>query len=128
LLRGPSVHGVELVGSRRRGTATEQSDIDPPVHTVDFDQLAAALPRVELEPLRPLAAQWDRLSEEATSYMLVLPGTIKLDLVFDRPPRLEPPWEVPRSTWLRSTRTSETGRSGWAASSSPVTPASSNCS
>jgi predicted nucleotidyltransferase len=46
LLREPSVHGVELVGSRRRGTATKLSDIDLLVHTVDFDQLAAALPRV----------------------------------------------------------------------------------
>jgi predicted nucleotidyltransferase len=97
LLGQPSVQSVELVGSRLHGTATELSDIDLLVDTDDFELLAAALPRL-LDSLEPLAAQWDRLSEEATYYMLVLPGAIKLDLVFDRPPRLEPPWEVSRST------------------------------
>lgn len=77
LLGQPSVQSVELVGSRLHGTATELSDIDLLVDTDDFESLAAALPHL-LESLEPLAAQWDRLSEEATYYMLVLPGAIKL--------------------------------------------------
>ena len=97
MLHESSVLDIQLVGSRRNGTNTELSDIDLLVVTDDFEPLAAALPRV-LAPLEPLAAQWDRLSEEATYYMLILPGAIKLDLVFDRPPQLEPPWEVCRST------------------------------
>lgn len=89
----PSVRSVRLVGSRAEGRATELSDVDLLVETDDFDRLSRDLPRL-LEPLSPLAAQWDRLSEEATYYMVILPGAVKLDLVFERPPRLEPPWEA----------------------------------
>ena len=93
----PSVRSVRLVGSRADGTATELSDIDLLVETDDFDALSRDLPHL-LEPLSPLAAQWDRLSDEATYYMVILPGAAKLDLVFERPPRLEPPWEARRDT------------------------------
>jgi len=93
----PNVLGVRLVGSRAEGRATELSDVDLLVETDDFDRVAADLPQL-LEPLHPLAQQWDRLSEEATYYMVMLPEAVKLDLVFDRPPTLEPPWEVRADT------------------------------
>jgi Nucleotidyltransferase domain len=93
----PSVRSVRLVGSRAEGRATELSDFDLLVETDDFDRLRADLPRL-LEPLAPLAAQWDRLSEEGACYMLMLPGAVKLDLIFARPPRLEPPWEARADT------------------------------
>ena len=93
----PAVHDVRLVGSHASGTARDLSDVDLLVETDDFDRLSADLPHV-VAPLAPLSAQWDRLSEEATYYMLVLPGALKLDLVFDRPPVLPGPWEVTRDT------------------------------
>lgn len=93
----PAVNSVRLVGSRAEGRAHALSDWDLFVETDAFEAVAAALPGL-LAPLDPLAAQWDRLSEEATYYMLVLPGALKVDLVFDRPPRLEPPWEVRADT------------------------------
>jgi hypothetical protein len=44
-------------------------------------------------PLEPLAAQWDRLGKHAT-YMLMLPGAIKIDLFpGDERRELEPPWK-----------------------------------
>lgn len=67
------------------------------VETDDFHDLGGDLPRL-LEPLSPLAAQWDRLSEGATYYMLILPGAVKVDLVFERPPQVEPPWEARSDT------------------------------
>ena len=93
----PAVRAVRLVGSRAEGRAHALSDWDLLVETDAFEAVAAALPGL-LAPLDPLAAQWDRLSEEATHYMLVLPGALKVDLVFDRPPRLEPSWEVRADT------------------------------
>jgi predicted nucleotidyltransferase len=97
LLAEPSVREVELVGSRAQGRTTDLSDVDLLVETDDFPALAARLPKV-VEPLEPLARQWDRLSEEAACYMLVLPGALKLDLIFDRQPTVQPPWRVDRST------------------------------
>ena len=97
LTEHPNVLAVRLVGSRAEGRATELSDVDLLVETDDFDRLAPDLPLL-LEPLRPLAEQWDRLSEEDTYYMVMLPGAVKLDLVFEREPKLEPPWEVRRDT------------------------------
>ena len=70
----------------------ELSDWDFLVETDDFERVRADLSRL-VEPLRPLAAQWDRLSEEAACYMLLLPDGTKVDLLFDRPPALEPPWQ-----------------------------------
>lgn len=93
----PSVLSVRLVGSRAEGRATELSDIDLLVETDDFHRLRGDLSRL-VEPLSPLAAQWDRLSEGATYYMLMLQGAVKVDLVFDRPPRHEPPWEIRSDT------------------------------
>lgn len=76
----PSVTSVRLIGSRAEGTAHDLSDWDFAVETGDFPRLAEALPRL-VEPLRPLAAQWDRYSDHAC-YMLVLSGPAKIDLIF----------------------------------------------
>ena len=92
LRRHDAVRSVSLVGSRAQGRVTELSDWDFLVESDDFERLRADLPRL-VEPLAPLAAQWDRLSEEAACYMLLLQDGTKVDLLFDRPPVLEPPWE-----------------------------------
>jgi hypothetical protein len=95
--RHPAVKSVELVGSRARGDPTELSDWDFLVETDDLDAVADALPALVADA-EPLAAQWDRLSEEATYFMLVLSDGTKVDFVLQRPPRLEPPWVVTRET------------------------------
>jgi hypothetical protein len=76
----PAVESVELAGSRARGSETPLSDWDFQVETGDFGALAEALPRL-VEPLDPLARQWDRYSPHPT-YMLMLRGPLKLDLLF----------------------------------------------
>jgi hypothetical protein len=91
-----AVRSVRLVGSRAEGHATELSDVDLLVDA-DLDVLERDL-AVLVAPLEPLAAQWDRLSEEASYFMLLLPGGIKVDLVFDVPPTNEPPWQVSAGT------------------------------
>lgn len=94
----PSVVRVELVGSRGRGDATALSDWDFQIHTTNARVLARDLPAL-VEPLEPLAAQWDRLGEHAT-YMLMLPGAIKIDLFPGNERRaIEPPW-VPAASNL----------------------------
>lgn len=57
---------------------TALSDWDLRIEAIDVDELIAALPPLT-EPLTPLAAQWDRLSDRVV-YMLILPGGIKVDL------------------------------------------------
>lgn len=76
----PSVRNIRLTGSRAEGTAHELSDWDFAVETRDFPRLADELPQL-VEPLRPLAAQWDRYSDHAC-YMLMLSGAVKVDLIF----------------------------------------------
>jgi hypothetical protein len=93
----PSVHRVELAGSRAAGTATRLSDWDFAVETDDFAGLADALPAL-VAPLEPLAQQWDPLGEHPT-YMLTLRGATKIDLIFSAEPMRErPPWEVSAET------------------------------
>jgi predicted nucleotidyltransferase len=72
LLAHDAVRSVRLVGSRAEGRATLLSDVDLLVDA-DLDELKPDLAQL-LAPLGPLAAQWDRLSEEASYYMLLLPG------------------------------------------------------
>jgi hypothetical protein len=93
LRRHPSVRRVELVGSRARGTPTALSDWDFGVETDDLAALEPALPGL-VAPLEPLAEQWDPLGEPP-SYMLVLRGPVKLDLIFfhETVPH-RPPWRV----------------------------------
>jgi hypothetical protein len=76
----PAVESVELAGSRSRGTATPLSDWDFQVETNDFAALGRDLPRL-VDPLEPLSRQWDRYSPHPT-YMLMLRGPLKLDLLF----------------------------------------------
>ena len=93
----PAVGRVRLVGSRASGRETTLSDWDFLVETTDVDAVSTALPDLAAR-LEPLVAQWDRLSEEASYYMLILGDGTKVDLVLDRPPVLEPPWEVSAET------------------------------
>jgi hypothetical protein len=93
LRRHPSVRSVELVGSRARGSPTALSDWDFGVETDDLAALKPALPGL-VAPLEPLAEQWDPLGEPPT-YMLVVRGPVKIDLIFSHeavPQR--PPWRV----------------------------------
>ena len=90
-IRHPGVRSIELAGSRAMGQARPDSDWDFLVETRDFDAVAAALPEL-VAPLEPLAAQWDRLSDEQC-WMLILRGPVKVDLIFpDEPHVHEPPW------------------------------------
>jgi predicted nucleotidyltransferase len=90
------VTSVRLVGSRARGSAGELSDWDFAVETGDFAALAPRM-RTLVEPLAPLAAQWDPLGTERC-YMLILRGPVKVDLIFDEPQEESPPWSVERRT------------------------------
>jgi predicted nucleotidyltransferase len=110
----PAVERIGLVGSRAEGRATRWSDWDFGVRARDFDALSAALPEL-LAPLEPLVQQWDRLSDHQC-WMLILPGPVKVDLIFkDEPHVKEGPWKVGPDTlsgiddhfwdwalWLRS--------------------------
>jgi Nucleotidyltransferase domain len=89
--RHPEVRSIELAGSRATGQARPDSDWDFLVEARDFHAVAAALPEL-LAPLKPLAQQWDRLSDEQC-WMLTLRGPVKVDLIFPREPHVhEPPW------------------------------------
>jgi hypothetical protein len=96
LLRHRAVEKVELVGSRATGGFLPLSDWDFLVETDDFDAVAAALPEL-VEPLRPLARQWDPLGEHPC-YMLMLAGALKVDLIFDRPHEHAPRWVLTAQT------------------------------
>jgi hypothetical protein len=60
------------------------------VDTDEFPAVGSAMALL-LEPLAPLAQQWDRLS---TTYcwMVIVPGPHKLDFIFATPHECEPPW------------------------------------
>jgi hypothetical protein len=93
----PAVDSVELAGSRAKGTDTPLSDWDFQVETSDFGALVMALPGL-VEPLEPLSRQWDRYSPHPT-YMLMLRGPLKLDLLFlGRLNEPRPPWSVSAQT------------------------------
>jgi predicted nucleotidyltransferase len=92
LAPSPQVVRVDLVGSRARGEETALSDWDFRIDTSNGAVLARELPTL-VEPLEPLAAQWDRLTERAT-YMLMMPGAVKVDLFpGDELRAIQPPWE-----------------------------------
>ena len=96
LARDIRIHRVELTGSRARGTATALSDWDFTVTTAAFEAVRDALPTLTA-PLRPVVAQWDRLSRN-WCYMMILPGPLKVDLIFEQPHPIEPPWLVNAAT------------------------------
>lgn len=96
LEKHPAVRAVRLVGSRQRGTGGRLSDWDFEVDVADFAAVAGDLPTL-MSSLHPLAQQWDPLSRRAT-YMLILPGAVKVDLLFDRQHEPERPWKVNAET------------------------------
>src|SRR5205823_2037339 len=59
------------------------SDWDFRVATDDFTSVAQALPSL-VAPMKPLAAQWDRLSDQQC-YMIIIDGPRKIDFIFDEP-------------------------------------------
>jgi len=97
--RHPAADKVRLSGSRASGEAGPLSDWDFEVKTADFRSVAGALPEL-VAPLAPLAQQWDRLSDHAC-YMLMLPGEVKVDLIFEEPHMPQPPWVVNSETLRR---------------------------
>ena len=88
----PSVRGVTLSGSRARGDATSLSDWDFEVETEDFASLKDALPSL-IAPIEPLVTLWDPLADHAT-FMLILSGPTKVDLIFEEPVAPLPPYDV----------------------------------
>ena len=98
LLRGHAgIRGVALIGSRAEGTAHELSDWDFAVEAGDFSAVERDLPQL-LSPLDAVAAQWDRYAPHAT-YMLILPGPTKIDLLFlDEKREWSAPWAVGPAT------------------------------
>jgi predicted nucleotidyltransferase len=92
----PAVRRIQLVGSRARGDATVFSDWDFQVVTNNFLLLANDLSSL-VQPLLPVATQWDRLSDEKC-YMLVLRGPAKVDLLFQVANEHDPPWIVTGET------------------------------
>jgi hypothetical protein len=89
----PAVGGVELAGSRSRGTHEELSDWDFAVTTSDFAAVARDLPAL-IAPLRPLGQQWEPLGHFPV-YQVLLAGPTKVEYLFlDRSqqamPALEP--------------------------------------
>ncbi len=96
LLSDVGIQSVELTGSRARGTATALSDWDFTVTAADSDAVRDRLPSLT-SPLRPVIAQWDRLSRN-WCYMMVLAGPAKIDLIFSEPHPAASPWVVTAST------------------------------
>jgi hypothetical protein len=95
----PSVTRVELAGSRSRGTHTELSDWDFDVKTADFKSVACDL-RTLVEPLGPLAAQWEPLGHFPV-YMLLLSGPTKVEYLFlEHSQRPKPPLQPSKETLL----------------------------
>ncbi len=90
------IQRVELTGSRARGTATPLSDWDFTVAVAEFGAVRKELPSLT-SPLRPVIAQWDRLSRR-WCYRMILAGPVKVDLIFDRPHPIASPWMVSAAT------------------------------
>jgi hypothetical protein len=86
---------VELAGSRSRGTHQELSDWDFAIETSDFGSVARDLPTL-VEPLEPLAAQWEPLGHFPV-YMLLLRGPTKIEYLFlDHTQEASPPVKLSR--------------------------------
>jgi hypothetical protein len=97
LTRHAHVQAARLVGSRATADAHDFSDWDFLVETDDLAAVAQDIP-VLVEPLRPIAQQWDRYADYAC-YMLMLPGAVKIDFLFiDHPQDWAAPWIPSRDT------------------------------
>jgi hypothetical protein len=95
--RHPAVRDIRLTGSRARGEAHDLSDWDFVVETSDFEAVAGDLNDL-VAPLASLAAQWDPFAGHAC-YMLMLPGAVKVDLLFlDQPREWAGAWEPSAAT------------------------------
>jgi len=99
LLAHPAVEAARPVGSRAGGAPTALSDWDFELLGPDLAQIAAALPGL-VERLRPIAHGWDPLGNRRT-YMLLLPGPIKVDLILALPHEPAQPWTVSAETLPR---------------------------
>ena len=92
---------AELTGSRARATATALSAWDVTVTAAEFDvdkfEAVREGPPSLTAPLRPVVAQWDRLSRN-WCYMMIRTGPVKVDLIFDRPHPIALPWRVSSAT------------------------------
>jgi hypothetical protein len=96
----PAVDGVELAGSRSRGTHEELSDWDFAVTTSDFDAVAADMPGL-VAPLAPLGEQWEPMGHFPV-YQVLLPGPTKVEYLFlDYSQEAAPP-VTPSPTTLRA--------------------------
>jgi hypothetical protein len=98
LLAGhPAVTGVELAGSRSRGTHEELSDWDFAVETSDFDAVARDLPTL-VAPLDPLGEQWEPIGHFPV-YQVLLRGPTKVEYLFlEHSQEPMPPVEPGRDT------------------------------
>jgi hypothetical protein len=97
------IQRVELTGSRGSQAtrpATALSDWDFTVTTAEFEAIQQALPSL-VGPRQPVVAQWDRLSRN-WCYMLIVAGPVKIDLIFDHPHPVQPPWRYTGTCWPRS--------------------------
>jgi predicted nucleotidyltransferase len=95
--RHPSVRDVRVIGSRAEGGAHELSDWDFAIETDDFGAVARDLPGLAA-PLGAVGEQWDPFAPHAC-YMLVLPGPVKVDLLFlDKGREWSPVWTVSPET------------------------------
>jgi predicted nucleotidyltransferase len=99
LVRHPSVRAARLAGSRRKGTATALSDVDIEVEVGDFSKFERDLPEL-VKSLEPLGQMWDRLGDRRT-YMLMLDGPLKVDIITDEGQHDCPPWKVSAQTLPR---------------------------
>lgn len=97
LTQHPGVRAVRLVGSRAGGTPGPLSDWDLAVDVDDFAGFTTALPAL-VARLYPLVEQSDPLDRAHSTYMLILPGPVKVDLIFDVPHEPVPPWIVRADT------------------------------
>jgi hypothetical protein len=78
--RHPAVTGVELAGSRSRGTHEELSDWDFAVETSNFGAVAHDLPTL-VAPLDPLGEQWGPIGHFPV-YQVLLRGPTKVEYLF----------------------------------------------
>jgi hypothetical protein len=76
----PAVNGVELAGSRARGTHETLSDWDFAVDTSDFAAVARDMPEL-VAPLEPLGQQWEPMGHFPV-YQVLLPGPTKVEYLF----------------------------------------------
>jgi hypothetical protein len=102
LKKHPLVKKVSLTGSRAGNRATEWSDWDFLVEVSDFDAFSASLPAL-FKDLEPLSWLWDPLSRHRI-FMMILKGPVKIDIIFDLPPKPAPPWSVNKNSLVNIER------------------------